>query len=142
MNRQMRENMEIAGLAHRRYPGQPLDLAIMQFRSDRGRAGLGALDERHRRRPGRKQIRNLKRATRDQVTYDLLIDVTPRQRYARQPIPEPWEISATSTITVETVPARFDHRCLPFSGYLLGEQSGRWAVAQELRALRREMRKS
>lgn len=51
---------DLTATAIRRYPDVPAQLAVEFLRSDRRAAGLGALDERLRSKPGREGYRHIK----------------------------------------------------------------------------------
>lgn len=131
-----RDLMALAGLAHRRYPNERIDFAMMMFQSDRRRAGLGALDTRHRH--GR-HISNVKeRRYTGEVCYTLSINAPARQQYKRPPM---WKLGqpAPATIQLETVPARQGRICYVVQD--LGTQRERDAAAHTLLEARKQLRR-
>lgn len=138
----MDDRMELAGLAHRRYPDVELPLAIRFLESDRRRAGLGALDERRRKVGG--NISNYKRDVYEQmqVRYHLVRHTPARMEYPRMSWDE-WMPTlgnaAEAKITLIQVPARDQHLCVPADYRDLREQSGRRKIAATLREARRQL---
>jgi hypothetical protein len=137
------DRVELAALAHRRYPDMELPLAVRCLLSDRRHAGLGALDER--RRLGRNGVNNYKHGLLEsgQVRYHLVRRTPPRMDY---PLVSWADFAAHSidhaepTIALVKIPARNQHLCVPADWRELTEQSGRRSVAAALRKARRMLR--
>lgn len=136
-------HLDVAALAHARYPDDPIDLAIMFFMSDRRAAGLGALDESKRPR-GRRPVRNSKYVDiiTGQVHYDRTIDVPAHREW---PVVDfssycIGDTAATDTVTIINAPGRKAHMALRLDRRMFERQSDRRIVAAQLRELRRSTR--
>lgn len=143
---QFADFFELAVLARRRYPGDPLDEAVMQYHWDRKAAGLGALDEKKRgiAHYGRCNgtVRNSKH--RDlldgRVRYERVIDVPESLRY---PEPDwntwmPGSLAGADTVTLIQVPARRAHLAVKFDARDFQTQRGRKFIAATLHNMRRQ----
>lgn len=134
------ETMEVARLACRRYPKSPLPMAMMYFESDRRQAGGGVLWSRARISK-RSPVRCLKETDmlNKTILYSRIVNVEPRDEYP--PFDFDMGISGADdvfdTVTVTRVPARVSTMCFRCDARDLMSQSGRTAVARELRKLRR-----
>lgn len=133
-----KERMEVALLAHRRYPDMPLDLALMCFESDRRRAGLGALDDRKRRGVEVFRSKRLDFAS-DLVIYRFGIARPAREEY----VPQDWmdfdPSKDYSTLTVQRVkiPAHKEKFGLNVRVRDFYDQRTRNLIARQLRNARR-----
>lgn len=139
----MRDRMELAGLAHRRYPYMELPLAMMRFESDRRCAGLGSLDADRRRGPKFSGVRNYKLLTeRGRVLYHLIRHTPAGWKYPRVDMDTfcPTTNYAEATIKLVPVPERSEHLCVPADHSDLFEQSGRRVIAAMLKEARRQLK--
>lgn len=135
--------LELAAIAHKRYPDMALDLAVMCLLSDRRAAGLGALDDRKRRASRRHSpVRNIKE--RDLLSGHLIYSRTIHIE-AHQVLPEldfadylPGAGAKHMTVTVTTVPER--RVAMAMNCYPPETQAERNIVAASLRELRRSTR--
>lgn len=136
------ERMELAGLAHKRYPDVPLLLALDFFLSDRRRAGLGALDERKRNVGG--NVNNFKRDVfeRGGVVYHLRRYSPERREFAPESFTYwgPSIDAATAIVKTVTIPARDERLCVDVAYRDFQTQYGRRMVASMLRHARRQLR--
>lgn len=139
MNREREAAMTLAGLAHRRYPDMDLLLAIECFRSDRQRAGMGALDV-NKRRGGGREISRVKRVNHyGEVQYKLAFSRPAREAWTPQRFELGAEIGPESTITMELVPAKQRAVGLHCFARDLFDQGMRSVIAAELRVVRRSL---
>jgi hypothetical protein len=131
--------LEVALLARGRYPDVPIRLAIIQFYSDRRRAGLGALDV-ERRSPRRGGVTRLKTITSFGLYVRYVFQREPYQRFDEPPpsfAAGSLVFSPDATVQVVTVPG-YD-LIAPFSVQDLRDQRGRTHIARSLRAMRRQL---
>jgi len=137
----MKADHELLELASRRYQGEPA-LALMQFASDRRRAGLGALDIAKRNPGKRKPIRHTKEVWQDgRVYYKSVLDIPARLVYLPpQPAISLAAFKAQLTVKTERRPAVKQVRVLPIEFRKFECQSGRREVAMLLRELRKGIR--
>jgi hypothetical protein len=137
----LNDRLELMALAHRRYPGMPLPLALMCFESDRNRAGLGALDE-SRRHVGA-NINNYKRSVQERggVIYHLVRHAPARRKFQPMELEDfvPGANYASATVTVVDVPEKTEHLCVARDFRDLREQRGRNETAILLRKARRQL---
>ncbi len=135
----MANDRELFTLACRRYPGDAA-MAVMQFASDRRRAGLGALDIAKRRTERRKPIRHTKEFGMDgRVYYKSVLDIQEQWIYPPCP-PSLSAFEASLTIQVERRPAVRQVRVLPIEFRKFQGQRDRHGVAMLLRELRKGLR--
>ena len=125
----------LSRLAQIRYPGVALPLAIEFFRSDRSRAGFGALDER-RRGWRRREFQRVKKDEPEtlEVIYVLAID-RPERRAPR--IVD--DGSGLMRVTTELVPAKKVSLGVRFPVGHLFRQDKRDSIAADLRVARRKL---
>lgn len=136
--------MELAGLAHRRYPNMQLPMALLCFESDRRKAGLGALDEclrgtgKGRWIGYRKWVENFT----GRVVYEAIIEIPPHYRVPRIPALDLCGslITAETCIQATWVPARSERMHLPVDSDVFRTQSGRRYVARQLWRMRKTLR--
>jgi hypothetical protein len=140
------DRIELAALAHRRYPDMELPLAVMCFQSDRRRAGLGALDEHRRRGLRLSGIRNYKCDVIEhrQARYHMIRHTPARMEYERQAGEDfnPNASYAEMTVQMIQIPERSEHLCVAADYADLVEQYGRHRIAAALREARRQIRGS
>jgi hypothetical protein len=136
------DRMEAAGLAHRRYPDMPLDLALFCFRSDRRTAGLGALDERKRKRRGEVANYKLDVFEHRQVRYHLIRHTRARREYDPESFSSIDVFDAKSTVLLIDIPERTQHLVVPVDYFDFENQRGRRRVAIALRIARRQLREA
>ena len=131
-------HLDVAGLAHARYPNEPIDLAIMMFMSDRRAAGLGALDDNKRPR-GRRPVRNIKRVDllSGDVLYERIIDAPAHQVLPRMEFEYTVGSPGPAYVKATYVPARKSHFCVRIERGWLESQRDRRMAANYLRELRR-----
>jgi hypothetical protein len=130
-------------LARQRYPQLPSEEAIVHFRADRERAGLGALDERLRQSRG--TVRNCKwmHPASGRIVYELHLERP--AYYEPDPTTERMSLfgeASTKTLSLREIPGRSAHRSLPVNRGDLRDVAGRTHVANMLRTLRQELRES
>lgn len=135
--------VDYAGLAHRRYPDVPLELAIEFFASDRRHAGQGALRESSRGQKREPKVQNIKRydLVRDGYTYWLIRCQPERYEFPPFDFRPPGSIIPES-VTVTRLPAKAADICLRFARRQFQSRAGRDAIARELRKARRRLRES
>lgn len=132
---------ELLELARRRYPGDP-SLALMQFSSDRRRAGLGALDIDRRQRGTNKRICHTKEWRLDgRVYYKSSLDIPELWFYPKCP-PAPClsAFEAEMTVQAQRRTAVRAARVLPIEAHKIQDQAGRREVAYLLWQLRKSIR--
>jgi hypothetical protein len=132
MDRTMSGRMDFLALACRRYPGEDPEVAMLFMRSDRQRAGLGALDER-KRGIFKKQVQRSKHVDQSDVLYHLAVNRPARREFPAQEL-EDLDLSVTKSLTVTLVSVPVVNKVIRVrvNQRDVYDQSGRGGVARML----------